>query len=284
MPTPLSNGILLKSARPARISRKSSKNLLLTTGKSNWRLNMSDNLKGKTALVTGSSRGLGKIIAGRFLEEGANVVLTSQNEKELESAFSELKDLSGNVLPVQADIRDGKQVAELVKKAVSEFGSLDILVNNAGVFKDGAVDQMELSDFELTFDVGVKGAFLSTRETVRQMKKQKGGQIINICSIGSKLGLENLSAYCASKGALARFGDSLKIELKPYGIRVTNIFPHSMNTMGRDIDENSKERMRMIEPHDVADAILMVVTSKRYVQYQDITIFPYSTSLTKTEE
>jgi NAD(P)-dependent dehydrogenase (short-subunit alcohol dehydrogenase family) len=245
---------------------------------------MSDNLKGKTALVTGSSRGLGKIIAGRFLEEGANVVLTSQNEKELESAFSELKGLSGNVLPVQADIRDGKQVAELVKKAVSEFGSLDILVNNAGVFKDGAVDQMELSDFELTFDVGVKGAFLSTRETVRQMKKQKGGQIINICSIGSKLGLENLSAYCASKGALARFGDSLKIELKPYGIRVTNIFPHSMNTMGRDIDENSKERMRMIEPHDVADAILMVVTSKRYVQYQDITIFPYSTSLTKSEE
>lgn len=245
---------------------------------------MSDSLKGKTALVTGSSRGLGKIIAGRFLEAGADVVITSQNQKELNSAYAELKDLPGKVLPLPADIRDTDQVAKMVEKATAEFGSLDILVNNAGVFKDGAVDQMKLSDFELTFDVGVKGAFLATREAVKQMKKQQSGQIINICSIGSKLGIQNLSAYCASKGALARFGDSLKIELKPYGIRVTNIFPHSMNTMGREIAEDSAERMQMIEPHDVADAVLTVVTSKRYVQYQDITIFPYSTTLTKSEE
>jgi NADP-dependent 3-hydroxy acid dehydrogenase YdfG len=238
----------------------------------------------RVVLVTGSSRGLGKIIAGRFLEEGALVVISSQKEDELKQAENQLRNVSDKLQACATDLRDEQQVQKLIEKTVSEFGSLDILVNNAGVFKMGAVDEMDLADFELTLEVNLKGAFLVSKYAVKQMKKQNRGQIVNICSIGSKLGLENLSAYCASKAGLARFGDSLKAELKPFGIKVTNIFPHAMNTMGKDITADSNERLTMIEPHDVADAIIMVTSSKEYVQYQDVTIYPYSTKLTKTEE
>ncbi len=245
---------------------------------------MSDRLKDKVVLVTGSSRGLGKIIAGRFLEENAKVIITGQKQNELDQAAEELKQASDQFIEVVADITDDTQAKKLIDSAVEKYGRIDILVNNAGVFKGGEIDQMEVKDIELSFKVNVIGAFLVTRHAVPQMKKQKSGQIINICSIGSTLGLEKLSAYCASKAALARFGDSLKAELKPYNIRVTNVMPHAMNTMGKDIEPNSVDRRQMIEPEDVADALIMVTSSKEYVQYQDITIFPRSTKLTKTEE
>ncbi|NIP41843.1 MAG: SDR family oxidoreductase [candidate division Zixibacteria bacterium] len=245
---------------------------------------MSDQLKERVVLVTGSSRGLGKTIARRYLEEGARVIITGQKSDELDHAADDLKQVSEQFIKVAADITDDSQAKKLVDSAIQEFGQIDILINNAGVFKGGEIDQMDVKDFELTFNVNVKGAFLVTRHAVAQMKKQKSGQIINICSIGSKLGMEKLSAYCASKAALARFGDSLKAELKPYNIRVTNVMPHAMNTMGKDIDPDSDDRRKMVEPDDVADAIIMVTSSRDYVQYQDITIFPKSTKLTKTEE
>ncbi|HEQ97763.1 MAG TPA: SDR family oxidoreductase [candidate division Zixibacteria bacterium] len=245
---------------------------------------MSDLLRDKVVLVTGSSRGLGKTIARRYLEEGARVIITSQQSDELDQAAEELKRASDQLRKVVADITDDSQAKKLVDSAIQEFGQIDILINNAGVFKGGEIDQMDVKDFELTFNVNVKGAFLVTRHAVAQMKKQKSGQIVNICSIGSKLGMEKLSAYCASKAALARFGDSLKAELKPYNIRVTNVMPHAMNTMGKNIDPDSDDRRKMIEPDDVADAIIAITSAEDYVQYQDITIFPKSTKLTKTEE
>jgi NADP-dependent 3-hydroxy acid dehydrogenase YdfG len=246
---------------------------------------MSNRLINKVVLITGSSRGLGKIIAGRFLEEGSKVVITGRDMNELDRAEEELKQAGNdNILKNAVDIRNEDEVQALVKSAVEHFGGIDILINNAGVFKAGEVDQFSLDDFNLTFDVNVKGAFLVTKHVVAQMKKQKSGQIINICSIGSKLGLEKLSAYCASKAALALFGDSLKAELKPYNIRVTNVFPHAINSQKYEIDPDSDKRKQMIEPEDIADALIMVTSSKEYVQYQDITIYPYSTKIIKTEK
>ncbi len=246
---------------------------------------MSNRLKNKVVLITGSSRGLGKVIAGRFLKEDASVVITGRDLAELENAEEELKQSGNdNILKIAADIRNEEMVRTMVEKALERFESIDILVNNAGVFKAGEVDQFSIDDFNLTFDVNVKGAFLVTKYVVAQMKKQKSGQIINICSIGSKLGLEKLSAYCASKAALALFGDSLKAELKPYNIRVTNVFPHSINSQKAEIDPDSDKRKQMIEPEDIAEALITVTSSKEYVQYQDITIYPYSTKLNKSEE
>jgi NADP-dependent 3-hydroxy acid dehydrogenase YdfG len=245
---------------------------------------MPERLKDKVALVTGSSRGLGKVFAKRLLEAGSKVVITGRNKNELDQAEADLKEHSKQILKITADITDDSDAKQLVEKTISHFGRIDILVNNAGVFRMGEIDQMSVQDFELTFDVNIKGAFHVTRHVAARMKKQKSGQIINICSIGAKLGLEKLSAYCASKAALAMFGDSLKAELKPYGIRVTNLFPHAMNTMGAEIDPISAKRNQMIEPNDVADALITVTSSPDYVQYQDITIFPVSTKFTKTEE
>jgi NADP-dependent 3-hydroxy acid dehydrogenase YdfG len=245
---------------------------------------MSERLKDKVVLITGSSRGLGKVFAKRFLEAGSKVVITGQNQKELDQAETDFKEYSNQVLKVAANITDDADAKNLVEKAATHFGRIDILVNNAGVFRMGEVDQMSVQDFELTFDVNIKGAFLATRHIVKQMKKQKSGLIVNICSIGARLGLEKLSAYCASKAALAMFGDSLKAELKPYNIRVTNLFPHAMNTTGAEIEPGSQKRKQMIEPDDVADALITITSSPDYVQYQDVTIFPVSTKFTKMEE
>jgi NADP-dependent 3-hydroxy acid dehydrogenase YdfG len=246
---------------------------------------MSNRLINKVVLITGSSRGLGKIIAGRFLEEGSKVVITGRDMNELDRAEEELKQAGNdNILKNAVDIRNEDEVQALVKSAVEHFGGIDILINNAGVFKAGEVDQFSLDDFNLTFDVNVKGAFLVTKHVVAQMKKQKSGQIINICSIGSKLGLEKLSAYCASKAALALFGDSLKAELHPDPLRGTTVFPHAINSQKDEIDPDSDKRKQMIEPEDIADALIMVTSSKEYVQYQDITIYPYSTKIIKTEK
>ncbi len=244
---------------------------------------MSGRLDGKVVLVTGSSRGLGKIIAGRFLEEGCRVVITSQKPEELDNAEKELSRASDQVLKVVADITSEDDAKSLIDKIVERFGQIDIVVNNAGVFKMGKVDEMSVDDFDLTMNVNFKGAFLTCKFALPHMKKRKQGQIINICSIGAKLGLENLSAYCASKGALMMFGNSLKAELKPYKIRVTNVYPHAMNTQNQDIEPDSEKRAQMIEPDDVADALIAVTSSADYVQYQDITIYPMSTRMTKEE-
>lgn len=245
---------------------------------------MSEQLKDKVVLITGSSRGLGKVFAKRFLAKESRVVITGQNQKELNQAEADFKEYSKQILKVPANIIDDADAKNLVEKTIAHFGRIDILVNNAGIFRMGEVDQMSVQDFELTFDVNIKGAYYVTRHVVAQMKKQKSGLIVNICSIGSKLGMEKLSAYCASKAALAVFGDSLKAELKPYNIRVTNLFPHAMNTSGAEIDQDSDRRRQMIEPEDVADALLTIASSAIYVQYQDVTIFPVSTKFTKIEE
>jgi len=212
---------------------------------------MSKRLQNKVVLITGSSGGLGKLMAQRFLSEGCKIILTGSNPNKLDDTYHELGADAENMLAIPADIRTEEHVQVLVKQAL---------------------------------DKGVRGAFLATKYSVKIMKAQKSGQIINICSVGSKIGLENLSVYCASKAALALFGDSLKVELKPYHIRVTNIFPHAINSGKSKIDPDSEKRRQMIEPEDVIEAVIAVTSSEEYVQYQDVTIYPASTTITKSEE
>ena len=245
---------------------------------------MSKRLQNKVVLITGSSGGLGKLMARRFLAEGCRIILTGSNPNKLDDTYHELGADAENMLAIPADIRTEEHVNVLVKQALEKFGRIDILINNAGVFKTGEVTEISAEDFELTFDIGVRGAFFATKYTARIMKTQKLGQIINICSVGSKVGLDKLSIYCASKAALALFGDSLKVELKPYNIRVTNIFPHAINSGKNKIDPDSEKRRQMIEPEDVVEAVIAVTSSEEYVQYQDVTIYPASTTITKSEE
>ena len=242
---------------------------------------MSNRLNNKVVLITGSSGGLGKLMAKYFLDKGCKLILTGSDVNKLDDTYKELGADDKTMLAVPADIRTEDHVKVLVQQALEKFGRIDILINNAGVFKAGEITAMSTEDFELTFDVGVRGAFFATKYTAKIMKEQKSGQIINICSVGSKVGLEKLSVYCASKAALALFGDSLKVELKPYNIRVTNIFPHAINSGKKKIDP--EKRRNMIEPEDVAEAVIAVTSSEEYVQYQDVTIYPASTTITKDE-
>lgn len=243
---------------------------------------MSNRLNNKIVLITGSSGGLGKLMAKYFLERGCKLILTGSDVNKLDNTYKELGADSNTMLAIPADIRTEDHVRVLVQQAVDKFGRIDILINNAGVFKAGEITEFSTEDFELTFDVGVRGTFFATKYTAQFMKKQKAGQIINICSVGSKVGLEKLAIYCASKAALALFGDSLKVELKPYNIRVTNIFPHAINSGKKKIDDD--KRRNMIEPEDVAEAVIAVASSEEYVQYQDVTIYPVSTTVTKIEK
>jgi len=244
---------------------------------------MSAKLEGKTVLVTGSSRGMGKVIAEQFLNQGCNMVITSRNADELNQAENDIGKTNGKILKVAADITSPGDVIRLIDNTITEFGQIDIVINNAGVFKMGPADQTSIEDFRLSLDINLTGSFLICKYVLPHMKKRKKGQIINICSIWAQMGLENLSAYCASKAGLAMFGDCLKAELKPYRIRVTNLFPHSINSQKQDIDPGSDKRLQMIEPEDIAEALINIASAAEHVQYQDVTVYPISTKITKTE-
>jgi len=132
-------------------------------------------LKNKVVVITGSSRGLGKIIAERFLEEGSRVVINGRNPDELNEAENELKKVSENVLKFSADITKEDQVTGLVEKVLRKSGQIDILINNAGVFKAGEVDKFSLEDFRLSMDINVVGAFFNYQTHCASDEKTKIG-------------------------------------------------------------------------------------------------------------
>src|SRR5690625_2388477 len=141
-------------------------------------------LKGKNALVTGSSRGIGKEIALALGRRGANVAVNyAGSEAKAEEVVQELQALGVKALKVQANVTDEKAVKKMMKEVTTALGSIDILVNNAGITRDNLLMRMKIEDFDDVIETNLKGAFLCTKVVTRQMMKQRSGKIINIASI-----------------------------------------------------------------------------------------------------
>ncbi len=182
-------------------------------------------LKGKVALVTGASRGLGRAIAQGLAEAGADLVLTSRHLREVESVAAELRGGGRKVLPIQADVMQEAEVEEAVSRAVSSMGKIDILVNNAGINIRKPVLDLTESDWDQTLDTNPKGCFLTAKAVGRHMLARKTGSVVNMASMLASVVHADRAAYASSKGGLVQLTRVLAVEWAPYNVRANAICP-----------------------------------------------------------
>ncbi|MBI3929386.1 MAG: 3-oxoacyl-[acyl-carrier-protein] reductase [Armatimonadetes bacterium] len=199
-------------------------------------------LKGQVALVTGAGRGIGKTIASELAGRGADVVLASRTESQLEQVAEEIRALGRRALVVRADVSDSDSVGEMVRKALDEFGKIDVLVNNAGVTRDNLLLRMKDADWDEVLQTNLRSAFLCTRAVSRGMLKQRYGRIINITSVIGQVGNAGQANYAASKAGLIGFTRSVARELASRQITVNAVAPGYIETeMTARLSEKVKE-------------------------------------------
>lgn len=189
-------------------------------------------LKGKNALVTGGSRGIGRGIAIRFAREGANVAINYVGAlAAAEDTRRAVEALGVKAVILPADVGCASDVQALVTRAVAALGPLDILVNNAGIEKHAPFWDVTEADYDKVLDVNLKGAFFATQAMVKHlMDGRRGGRIINLSSVHEEVPFPNFTAYCVSKGGMRMLTRNLAVELGSHGITINNIAPGAIET------------------------------------------------------
>ena len=195
-------------------------------------------LQGKTVLITGAGRGIGRGIALRLAADGADVVINDVNKENANKVAKEIQDLGRKSFAVVADVTNSSQVNAMVDKVVAEFGKLDVMINNAGIAHIKATVELEEADWDRTLAGNLKGTFLGAKAAAKQMIKQKSGKIINAASIAGHMGFPFLSHYTASKYGVIGFTQALAKELGGHGITVNAYCPGIVGTdMWELVDE-----------------------------------------------
>jgi glucose 1-dehydrogenase len=193
---------------------------------------LSDRLLGTRVLVTGSSKGIGRGIATRLAQEGADVVINYNSDPAgAEEALAEVQALGRRGAMFKANLGSVGDVRDLVRKSADALGGLDVLVNNAGIEKHAAFWDVTENDFDAVLNVNLKGVFFATQAFVQQCRATKQpGKIVNISSVHEELAFPNFAAYCASKGGVRMLTRTLAVELGPLGITINSIAPGAIET------------------------------------------------------
>jgi len=226
-------------------------------------------LQGKVAIVTGSGRGIGRGIAVELARAGADVVVCSRTEADLEAITFEIQSLGRKAVPVVVDVRRHDQVIDLMEKTQQEFGRLDILVNNAGgSFRTPAIDMSERA-WDAVIGENLKPVFLCSQSAAKIMLRQKKGNIINITSASGLGPAPLLCAYGAAKAGVSNLTQTLAVEWAQYGIRVNAIAPGPIDTKGLR-DTTAEEKIsemtsyiplaRLGKPEDVAQSVIFLAS------------------------
>ena len=228
-------------------------------------------LAGRTALVTGASRGIGRSVALSLAQLGARLLLVARDRKALAEVQREIVDLAAAAEAFPCDLASSSEIQALASR-VDAAGGCDILVNAAGIGRIGRpLHEMPLEDFEAVFATNVRAPFLLMRAVVPHMLAHGSGDIVNISSLAGQGPLVNGAAYAASKWALNGLSYSVAEELRAHNIRVAVLAPGSVNT---SFGGAGKDRAKMLQPEDVAAAVTMLVTQPRHAFISELRMRP----------
>jgi len=187
-------------------------------------------LRQRTVFITGGSRGLGFILAQEFAGCGSNVVISARDAEELARAEARLRQITPNILAIPADVTMREEAERAVQKAIDRFGEVDVLVNNAGIISVGPAETMTIDDYRDAINIYFWGPYFMTMAVLPAMQKRRSGRIVNISSIGGKIGVPHLLPYSVGKFALTGFSQGLRSELLKDNVHVTTVSPGLMRT------------------------------------------------------
>lgn len=217
---------------------------------------MEPDLKGKTAVVTGGSKGIGYGVAEAIARVGGNVVICARHADEVARACGELDRLGdGRVIGVTCDMRQYDDVRRLIGRAVEEFGALDILINNAGVGVFAPIDELSVEDWQTMIETNLNGVFYACHAAIPHMKQAGHGWIINIASLAGKNPFAGGAGYNASKFGLIGFSEAMMLDIRHHGIKVSYVMPGSVATHFNDHTPGDADAWK-IQPEDIGQIVL----------------------------
>ncbi len=227
-------------------------------------------LEGKTAIVTGSSSGIGKAIALRFGEEGAKVVVAARRLKLCEQTVAQIRRAGGEAFAIRTDVSEEQQVGMLMQETVRQYGQIDILVNNAGIFGGRHLAETTTAAFDEVMAINLRGTFFCCRAGFKQMKKQGGGVIINMSSVAGVQAWAGTGTYSASKHAVMALTRSLADEGRHFKIKVSAICPAGVADELVDASPDDILRSEKISPWDIAETAVYLATLGPYAVVQQV--------------
>jgi 3-oxoacyl-[acyl-carrier protein] reductase len=235
---------------------------------------MENKLSGKTAIVTGASRGIGKAIAIALGKEKMRLALLARSTNQLQEVVDEIHTVGGEALAVPCDLMNNDAVEASLKTVFRQFDSLDVLISNAGIFLEKPITEIAVEEWDRVLRTNLTATFLMCQRAFQKMKDQQGGRIIAIASSASTQGFIHQAAYCASKHGLIGFTRCLSIEAKPHNVHVHTICPGGVRTdlladtyMGERVSQSA-----IIEPENLADLVLFLLRQPANIDIPEINV------------
>ena len=217
-------------------------------------------LTGKTVVVTGAGRGIGRAIAIDLGKRGAHVFCAARTAEQIESAANEIISNGGNATPIVCDLTDEQSICEMFAHISSKFDRLDILINNAGIGIYGPIAEFSTDDFDKVLSVNLRGTFICSREAMKLMIPAQSGYIINISSVVGFRGYVNQGAYTAAKHGVVGLTKALAIEAQEKGIRISVVLPGGVDTEMVAQARPDLDRSILIQPDDIAHTVAYLLS------------------------
>ena len=237
-------------------------------------------LKGKVAIITGASSGVGYATARLFARQGATVVVAARRQNRLEHLVSEIAGEGLQGFSIPTDVTDAAQVDRLIRQTIDLLGQIDILVNSAGGYlKVAPIEQFSDAEWAQVINTNLSGVFHTSRAAIPHMKRRRQGTIINLGSRVGRVGVANIGPFCAAKFALAGLSQAMAQELRPFNIYVTNVFSGLINADIYPLNPAEEFRRQLMTTDDVAGALLWTCTLPASLRVDELSIMPRQVDL-----